>query len=92
MGRPRTGASLNERYIWWLRSAALQHRGTAALQHRTPSADTPRRMAFADWLLPLLLLAADVHERGGAPFDWAALEPQPAPVSDPALTSAPRRV
>ena len=49
-------------------------------------------MAFADWLLPLLLLAADVHERGGAPFDWAALEPQPASVSDPALTSAPRRV
>ena len=49
-------------------------------------------MAFADWLLPLLLLAADVHEREGASFDWAALDTKPAPVSDPALTSAPRRV
>ena len=31
------------------------------------------RMAFADWLLPLLLLTAD-DEHGRIPFDWSAPE------------------
>jgi hypothetical protein len=45
-------------------------------------------MAFADWLLPLLLLTAD-DEHGRVPFDWspvclartlpAAGEPDPPP-------------
>jgi hypothetical protein len=30
-------------------------------------------MAFADWLLPLLLITLD-DEHGRAPFDWAALD------------------
>lgn len=35
-------------------------------------------MAFADWLLPLLLLAPD-DEHGRVPFDWSAPEtPGPA--------------
>jgi hypothetical protein len=37
-------------------------------------------MAFADWLLPLLLLTAD-DEHGRVPFDWSApvmVTPPPA--------------
>ena len=30
-------------------------------------------MAFADWLLPLLLLGPE-EEHGRVPFDWASLE------------------
>ena len=33
-------------------------------------------MAFADWLLPLLLITLD-DEHGRAPFDWAALDALP---------------
>jgi hypothetical protein len=41
-------------------------------------------MAFADWLLPLLLLAPD-DEHGRVPFDWSSPEaPAPrAPVNAP---------
>ena len=40
-------------------------------------------MAFADWLLPLLLITLD-DEHGRAPFDWAALDALPAAVGSPA--------
>jgi len=33
-------------------------------------------MAFADWLLPLLLITLD-DEHGRAPFDWMALDSRP---------------
>jgi hypothetical protein len=33
-------------------------------------------MAFADWLLPLLLLTAD-DEHGRVPFDWSPPSPPP---------------
>ena len=38
-------------------------------------------MAFADWLLPLLLLGPE-EEHGRVPFDWVSLEagPEHAPV------------
>ena len=41
-------------------------------------------MAFADWLLPLLLITLD-DEHGRAPFDWAALDALPvrAPIATP---------
>ena len=58
-----------------------------ALQASPTGADTPRRMAFADWLLPLLLLTAD-DEHGRVPFDWSApalpLAPVPPALLDPA--------
>lgn len=47
------------------------HPGRKALQASPAGADTPPRMAFADWLLPLLLLTAD-DEHGRMPFDWSA--------------------
>jgi hypothetical protein len=37
-------------------------------------------MAFADWLLPLLLITLD-DEHGRAPFDWAALDALPVAVA-----------
>lgn len=40
-------------------------------------------MAFADWLLPLMLLVPD-DEHGHLPFDWAAFDPLPAEAPDPA--------
>ena len=33
-------------------------------------------MAFADWLLPLLLLGPE-EEHGRVPFDWASLDAGP---------------
>ena len=44
-------------------------------------------MAFADWLLPLLLITLD-DEHGRAPFDWAALDALPvrAPIATPSAT------
>jgi hypothetical protein len=33
-------------------------------------------MAFADWLLPLLLLGPE-EEHGRVPFDWASLDAAP---------------
>jgi hypothetical protein len=40
-------------------------------------------MAFADWLLPLLLLTAD-DEHGREPFDWLPATPpaRPAQTTD----------
>jgi len=53
----------------------------AALQLVRAGTDTSRRMAFADWLLPFLLLTAD-DEHGRLLFDWSAPAlPLPAPVS-----------
>jgi hypothetical protein len=44
-------------------------------------------MAFADWLLPLLLITLD-DEHGRAPFDWAALDALPVggPLPPPSAT------
>jgi hypothetical protein len=44
-------------------------------------------MAFADWLLPLLLITLD-DEHGRAPFDWAAQDALPAgaPSATPSAT------
>jgi hypothetical protein len=36
-------------------------------------------MAFADWLLPLLLLGPE-EEHGRVPFDWASLDAGPEPL------------
>ena len=43
-------------------------------------------MAFADWLLPLLLITTD-DEHGRAPFDWAAQDALPvSPIAAPSAT------
>ena len=47
-----------------------------ALSLEFDGADTSARMAFADWLLPLLLLNPE-EEHGRVPFDWASLEAGP---------------
>ena len=39
-------------------------------------------MAFADWLLPLMLLSPE-EEHGRLPFDWATQEPVPLMRPDP---------
>ena len=46
-------------------------------------------MAFADWLLPLLLITPD-DEHGRAPFDWAALDALPAGAPIAALPAVPQ--
>ena len=46
-------------------------------------------MAFADWLLPLLLITPD-DEHGRAPFDWAALDALPAAAPIVAASGTPQ--
>jgi hypothetical protein len=46
-------------------------------------------MAFADWLLPLLLLAPE-EEHGRLPFDWASLDVTPDLAATPLAPLPPR--
>jgi hypothetical protein len=48
-------------------------------------------MAFADWLLPLLLLGPE-EEHGRVPFDWASLDIVPDPPLVPVAQTSPARV
>lgn len=54
-----------------------------ALSRQSAGADTSQRMAFADWLLPLMLLTPD-DEGGHPPFDWAAFDALPIVTPNPA--------
>lgn len=48
-------------------------------------------MAFADWLLPLLLLGPE-EEHGRVPFDWASLDAGSDLPLVPAVQTLPSRV
>ena len=48
-------------------------------------------MAFADWLLPLLLLGPE-EEHGRVPFDWASLDAAPDILPVPVAQALPPRV
>ena len=59
--------------------------GSSPLQEPGRGTDTPRDMALADWLLPLLLLVSE-EEDGHSAFDWTAFDPAPVTSPDPDTT------
>jgi hypothetical protein len=62
--------------------------GQAKLYRQLEPGPIHPRMAFADWLLPLLLLTAD-DEHGRLPFDWSAPALPRETISPPPLDPAP---
>jgi hypothetical protein len=65
--------------------------GSPALLWEFPWTDNSARMAFADWLLLLLLLTPE-EEHGRVPFDWASLESGPELPRVPVAQASPPRV